>query len=115
MDDKNIKMIKLVDLEKIHYFFENKKNKIRYEDKYLWFYFLSQKPMYVNIHTENSEIIKIIQEKHPASHRFVNYMYDIKWPDDIEKNSLELAKSFVRFWISEDLFNLWESLQKIIP
>lgn len=103
--------IKYKDLEKFNtYFTENITNP---NDRAIWYYFLCQKPNETNLELKNFTINSIYTEKYPANLRFINYLHDIDWDNNSPSNIKE-AKKHIRFWISGDSIDLWESLLKII-
>jgi hypothetical protein len=104
--------IKLVDLERLHYFFEEN-NEVNHIDKYYWYYLLCQTPDYINIEIKDNYIINICQKINNPGLRIVNYMYDIYWDENINQEDIEEIKNKVKFWISGDLCDIWEALGKI--
>ena len=104
--------IHLQDLEELHQYFQ--KNGTR-DDMYLWYMFLCQKPEFINVDIQNNKIIEVTKERIPATMRFINYMYDIEWDPSFTKNEIEESKDFVRFWISDNVCDIWESLIKVMP
>ena len=106
--------VRLQDLERLHIFFEQE-SRVSAEDRYLWFYFLCQTPAATNAEIVDYRITQITHEKLEAPMRFVNYMYDIGWDESFDDARIEEAKDFVRFWITGELCDVWESLRKIVP
>lgn len=111
---EHVLRIRLYDLERLHIFFQQKKQHITAEDRYLWYYFLCQNPISTNIEIVDNQITNISQEKLEATMRFVNYMYDIGWAEHFDRQTIEEAKDFARFWIRGETCDVWEALLKII-
>lgn len=107
--------IRLQDLERLHIFFEQQGQRANSEDRYLWHYLLCQKPDAINAELVDYKIVNVAHEKFPAQMRFVNYMYDIGWADNFDHNGIEEAKDFIRFWITGETCDVWESLKKVVP
>lgn len=112
--EKQMMKIKFRDIERLHYFFQSNYKELSSENTGLWFYFLCVRPDYTNLVIDNYEtqgFKKNTQIFYP--YRFINYLYDIEWSEKIDKITLEEMKNKVRFWITDDACDTWESLCKI--
>lgn len=107
--------IRLQDLERLHLYFLKNGRKTDPEDRYLWYYFLCQKPEAINVKIDDMKIVSVGHDKRLAELRFINYLYDIGWSETFSDQSIEDSKDFVRFWITGEVCDIWESLKKIIP